>query len=184
MKIIFASDIHGSYAAAKKIISIVEKEKADKLVLLGDLLYHGPRNPLPEEYEPEKVFTLLNQYKEKIIAIRGNCDSEVDQMVLEFPMMADYALLLLDEKEIFITHGHLFSQDNLPTAKEGVMISGHTHVNGVWDVHQDEKHYICMNPGSASLPKEKQEPTYMIYENREFRIMSFDEELQNSYAFK
>ena len=113
MKLMFASDLHGSYYWTQKVIDRFKDERADYLVLLGDLLYHGPRNPLPKEYNPQKVIELLNQIKHQIIAIRGNCDSEVDQMVLQFPMMADYNFIPLEDRKLMITHGHLYSENKL-----------------------------------------------------------------------
>lgn len=170
MKLMFASDIHGSYYYAKKTAEAFEQEHADRLVLLGDLLYHGPRNPLPEDYSPMKVYELLNTMKDKILAVRGNCDSEVDQMVLEFPMMADYAPILADGINIFATHGHLFSEDKLPPLQKNlVIIHGHTHVR----VLEKRENYTIINPGSVSLPKDGFQG-YTIYENREFVQKAFD----------
>ena len=171
MKIMFASDIHGSYDAAKKIKNAYEAERADKLVLLGDLLYHGPRNPFPAEYNPQKVFELLNTVKNELLCVRGNCDSEVDQMVLEFPIRADYALLECDSITMFLTHGHLFDENNTPPVKDGdVIISGHTHI----PLAHKKDGIVFLNPGSAALPKENYEKSYMIYENRKFIIKTFD----------
>lgn len=171
MKIMFASDIHGSYDAAKKIKNAYESEGAQKLVLLGDLLYHGPRNPFPDEYAPQKVSELLNSIKSELLSVRGNCDSEVDQMVLDFPIVADYALLCVDDITMFLTHGHLFDENNLPPVKSGdVIISGHTHVPRA--VKNGE--IVFLNPGSAALPKENFEKSYMIYNDKTFVIKDFD----------
>ena len=170
MKIMFASDIHGSYSSAQKIADAYEKEGAARLILLGDLLYHGPRNPLPKKYNPQAVAALLNAYKNDILCVRGNCDSEVDQMLLDFPIMADYSLLSADGLDMFLTHGHLYNEQQLPPLKNGsIFISGHTHVpravkNG---------NYVFLNPGSASLPKEDFKKSYMIYENATFVIKDF-----------
>ncbi|MFI3230674.1 MAG: phosphodiesterase [bacterium] len=172
MKLIFASDIHGSNFYCNKLKDIVLQENPDKLILLGDLLYHGPRNPLPQDYNPELVFNSLNSIKEKILAVRGNCDSEVDQMVLEFPMMADYALLSVDGLTLFLTHGHLYNTSQLPFLEDDthILIHGHTHVNIIQKL---EKGYY-INCGSLSMPKENQENTYMLYENKKFMIKNLD----------
>ena len=171
MKIMFASDIHGSSARAQKIADTYAREGADRLVLLGDILYHGPRNPLPEEYNPQKVAQILNLLKQDILCVRGNCDSEVDQMLLDFPIMAPYALLEADGHTMFLTHGHLYNEEQLPPIKEGdIFINGHTHVPCAVQKNKN----IFLNPGSVSLPKNDFEPSYMIYENDVFTIYSFD----------
>ena len=172
MKILFASDLHGSAAACRKVLARARAEEADRLFLLGDLLYHGPRNDLPEEYAPKQVFALLNESPLTPLCVRGNCDAEIDQMVLKFPIMADYALLPLSEKHCaFITHGHLFNRGNPPPHAPGdVLIHGHTHVHGIWN----EGDYTRINPGSAALPKEGQAPTYLIYEDGVFTIRLLD----------
>ena len=119
MKYMFASDIHGSAYYCRKMLDAFEKEGAERLVLLGDLLYHGPRNDLPKEYAPKQVIPMLNAMKDKIYAVRGNCEAEVDQMVLEFPVMADYCILSIDGKTLYATHGHVYNQNNLPPLCEG-----------------------------------------------------------------
>ncbi|MBE5802720.1 MAG: phosphodiesterase [Clostridiales bacterium] len=174
MKILFASDLHGSASACEKILKKLETENVDRFVLLGDLLYHGPRNDLPDRYAPKEVFAMLNQCQMTPLCVRGNCDAEVDQMVLEFPMMADYALLPLDGGRCaFVTHGHLFNTENPPPHKPGdVLIHGHTHVHCV--VPQGDYTYI--NPGSTSLPKEGQAPSYMVYEDGAFEIRALDDD--------
>ncbi len=172
MKILFASDLHGSAAATEKVLNQVKNEKADRLVLLGDLLYHGPRNDLPERYDPKAVTQMLNDFELTPLCVRGNCDAEVDQMVLTFPIMADYALLPLDNGAFaFITHGHLFNTQTPPPHKAGdLLIHGHTHVHGVWQ----EDDYTYINPGSAALPKENQPRSYMVYEAGVFAIKNLD----------
>ncbi len=172
MKILFASDIHGSASAMEKVLRKLEEEKADRFVLLGDLLYHGPRNDLPDRYAPKEVFGMLNSYPVKPLCVRGNCDAEVDQMVLEFPIMADYALLPLDDGHTaFVTHGHLFNIDNPPPHRPGdVLVHGHTHVHCA--LQQED--YVYINPGSAALPKEGQAPSYMIYEDGTFTVKHLD----------
>ena len=129
MKLMIASDIHGSAYYCEKMIDAFHREKADRLLLLGDILYHGPRNDLPKEYQPKKVIEMLNNMKEELLCVRGNCDTEVDQMVLEFPILADYAILSVNDRTIFATHGHQFNRDNLPMLKEGdILLNGHFHV--------------------------------------------------------
>lgn len=161
-KIMIASDIHGSAFWCEKLLSAFAKEKADKLLLLGDLLYHGPRNPLPDGYNPQKVFDSLNAMKDKIIAVRGNCDSEVDQMVLSFPMMADYAIVDNGVNTLFATHGHLFSDTNPPVLNEtDILLNGHFHTPCFKRL---EKGFYA-NCGSVALPKEGYPHTYLIVEN-------------------
>ncbi|WP_294578342.1 phosphodiesterase [uncultured Thomasclavelia sp.] len=170
MKLMFVSDIHGSAYYAKKAVAAYEQEKADKLILLGDLLYHGPRNDLPKEYAPKQVIKMLNELKKEIIAVRGNCDAEVDQMVLDFPMMADYATIDVDGHHFFLSHGHIFSEEKLPYLNEGdVFVYGHIHK----PVAKYENGIYILNPSSISLPKEGNN-SYGIYENDEFIIKEFD----------
>ena len=127
MKIMFASDIHGSAYYCRRLLDIYGRSGAGRLVLLGDILYHGPRNDLPKEYAPKEVIAMLNPLKDQIYAVRGNCDTEVDQMVLQFPILADYALLVLDGKTFYVTHGHVFNQDHLPPMQAGdILVHGHT----------------------------------------------------------
>ena len=167
MKYLIASDIHGSAYWAERLVAAIESEQPDRIVLLGDLLYHGPRNNLPDAYDPKGVIALLNGVKNELLCVRGNCDAEVDQMVLQFPIMADYALFDLDGRTAFITHGHLFNLDNLPPHKPGdLLIHGHTHVLTV----QEKDGMTYINPGSAALPKEDHPKSYMIYENGVFTI--------------
>lgn len=173
MKILFASDIHGSAYACRKVLQRLKEEKADRFFLLGDLLYHGPRNPLPEEHNPQEVALMLNECSPAPLCVRGNCDAEIDQMLLSFPMMADYALLPLEDGRCaFVTHGHLFSVDNPPPHQPGdVLINGHFHVYCGKAV--EDFHYV--NPGSAALPKENQEKSYMVYENGVFTMKALED---------
>lgn len=165
MKWMIASDIHGSEVYCKALLSAYEREGATRLLLLGDLLYHGPRNDLPYGYAPKAVIALLNGKKEEILCVRGNCDAEVDQMVLDFPIMADYAILNEDKLTIFATHGHIHNEKNLPQMKKGsILLNGHTHVPKC-TVHEN---YIYMNPGSVSIPKENSHHGYMTLENGVF----------------
>lgn len=171
MKYLFASDIHGSAYYCRKLLDAFREEQAERLVLLGDLLYHGPRNDLPREYVPKEVIALLNEHKNKIYAVRGNCEAEVDQMVLEFPVMADYCILSVDGRTFYATHGHIYNQDNLPPLQEGdILIHGHTHVLKA----QQMDGYILLNPGSVSIPKEGNPATYAVLENSIFTIKDFD----------
>ena len=171
MKYLFASDIHGSAYYCRKLLDAFREEQAERLVLLGDLLYHGPRNDLPREYASKEVIALLNEHKNKIYAVRGNCEAEVDQMVLEFPVMADYCILSVDGRTFYATHGHIYNQDNLPPLQEGdILIHGHTHVLKA----QQMDGYILLNPGSVSIPKEGNPATYAVLENSIFTIKDFD----------
>lgn len=173
MKILIASDLHGSAYYCEKLVELANKENPDKILLLGDLLYHGPRNDLPRDYAPKKVIPMLNGMKDKIIAVRGNCDAEVDQMVLEFPIMADYTTLCLESgKPLFATHGHLFSPENLPPLQEkSAFIFGHVHVkHAEW-----QNDTLILNPGSLSIPKDGSN-SYMIYENGVFTAYTLDGE--------
>jgi len=165
MKLLIASDIHGSAHYCKKLLEAFDREGADKLLLLGDVLYHGPRNDLPEGYAPKEVIAMLNPLKSKLLCVRGNCDTEVDQMVLDFPVLADYALLNFGEKTIYATHGHNYNEATLPPLCMGdILLHGHTHVPKC----TDHGFYIYMNPGSVSIPKENSPHSYMTYEDGTF----------------
>lgn len=171
MKYMFASDIHGSAYYCRKMLEAYGRSKAVRLILLGDFLYHGPRNELPRDYDPKQVLAMLNEYKDEIYAVRGNCDSEVDQMVLEFPMMADYSLLSLNGKTIYATHGHIYNEENLPPMKPGdVLIHGHTHL----PVAKSMGDCYLLNPGSTSLPKGGNPNSYGILDGGVFTIRDFD----------
>ena len=174
MKYFIASDIHGSAYYCKKMLEAYDREQADRMVLLGDILYHGPRNDLPREYAPKEVIPLLNERREDILAVRGNCDAEVDQMVLEFPIMADYAVIQLKKgRQIYLSHGHVYNEKNLPPMKEGdVFLQGHTHV-----LRAERKNgIIFLNPGSVSIPKEGNPPTYAVLEKGVFTVKTFENE--------
>ena len=157
-----ASDIHGSAYWCRKLLDRFHAEKADRLLISGDILYHGPRNDLPLEYDPKAVISLLNPLKDLLLCVRGNCDSEVDQMVLEFPIMAEYAFLSIDGIDIFATHGHKYGSDNPPPHSKGtVLLCGHTHLPKI----SEHETYTYINPGSISIPKEGSPNSYMIFEN-------------------
>ena len=171
MKLLIASDIHGSAFWCRKLLEAAEAESPDKLILLGDLLYHGPRNDLPQGYAPKEVIPMLSAWQEKILAVRGNCEAEVDQMVLPFPCMADYALLEADGITFYLTHGHLWNPDRLPPLPAGtVFLSGHTHVK--LDVTKDG--IRCLNPGSVSIPKDGSH-SCIVFENGEFLTRILEE---------
>lgn len=171
MKLMIASDIHGSAYYCEKMINAYNNEYADKLLLLGDILYHGPRNDLPKEYAPKKVLAMLNEMKQEILCVRGNCDTEVDQMVLEFPVLAEYGFFYDRGRMFYITHGHKYNPDNLPMLKKGdILLTGHTHIPA-FDVYDD---YVYVNPGSVSIPKKESEHSYLIYEDGKFIFKNLD----------
>ena len=175
MKLLICSDIHGDLDSMKRVISAYENEDADKLVILGDLLYHGPRNDLPPTSAPKAVIEILNAHREDIISVRGNCDTEVDQMVLSFPILSDYSVIYTDGLTLFLTHGHKLNPDNPPPLGHGeILLTGHTHVQKCVEFG-DGNFYI--NPGSVALPKENNPRTYMIYENRCFTLKTFEGEI-------
>lgn len=161
MKLLIASDIHGSAKWCKKLVDAFFGEGADKLLLLGDILYHGPRNPLPDDYAPMQVAEMLNGIKESIICVRGNCDSEVDQMVLNFPLTPDYAAVYTNKLRIYLSHGH---REAPPLSIGDVYITGHTHV----PLNTQENGYYHLNPGSISLPKESSSRGYILFDNGTF----------------
>ena len=166
MKFLIASDIHGSAKYCKMLIDAFYKENADKLLLLGDILYHGPRNDLPDGHAPKEVIALLNPLKEKILCVRGNCDCEVDQMVLDFPILADYAVIPVKDRLIYATHGHKFGCDSpMPFNKGDVLLNGHTHVPKC----EDKGDFIYLNCGSVSIPKENSCHSYMTLEDNVFK---------------
>ena len=163
MKIMIASDIHGSAFYCRELLAAFEREKADRLLLLGDVLYHGPRNDLPKEYAPKEVIALLNAMKNKILCVRGNCDTEVDQMVLEFPILADYCILYAGKRMIYATHGHVYHMTSLPPLQNGdILLHGHTHIPA-WTEFGENNLYL--NPGSVSIPKEGSVHGYMVLED-------------------
>lgn len=174
MKILIASDIHGSAYYCRKLLEAWDRENPDKTVLLGDLLYHGPRNELPKEYDPKQVIPLLNDRRDSLLCVRGNCDTEVDQMVLEFPIMADYAWIAADECRIFATHGHVYNTKNLPPLRAGeILLHGHTHVPA-WEDHGIFRYF---NPGSVSIPKGDSSPMYMMLDNGVFTWKTLNGEI-------
>ena len=168
MRLMIASDLHGSVFYTKKLLEAFCREKCGRLLLLGDILYHGPRNALPAEYDPKTLAGMLNEKKKNLLAVRGNCDTEVDQMVLEFPILADYAVILLGERMLYAAHGHR-GMKNLPLQNGDLFLQGHTHVPAC----QEENGILRMNPGSVSMPKENSHHQYMLYEDGIFLWKDF-----------
>lgn len=178
MKLMIASDIHGSALYCERMLAAYHREKADRLLLLGDILYHGPRNDLPEGYAPKEVIAMLNPLKDEVLCVRGNCDTEVDQMVLHFPIMADYCFLEIPGGStpgegmltVFATHGHVYNPHHLPPMRSGdILLNGHTHVPACDEIcGEGGKKIVYLNPGSVSIPKEDSPHSYMICENGEF----------------
>ena len=169
MKLFIASDIHGSAKYCRQMLEAFEREGADKLVLLGDILYHGPRNPLPEEYSPAEVVEMLSAVKQKILCVRGNCDAEIDLSLLPFPV-TDYTAVCTDGVNIYFSHGH---RDVPAFSSDDVYITGHTHIS--FNVLESPGYYH-LNPGSVSLPKEESARGYILYENRKFSFKTLEGE--------
>ena len=179
MKLMIASDLHGSAPACRKLLDIFAASGADRLILLGDLLYHGPRNNLPEGYDPKAVIAMLSEYADKLFCVRGNCDTEVDQMVLPFPILAETALLFVDGRTWFAAHGHRAGAN--PTAKDlpklpagSVVLTGHTHIPVL---ETNENGILLLNPGSTSIPKGGFAPSYATYEDGNFVVVSLNGEI-------
>lgn len=181
MKWFIASDIHGSAYYCERLLNCFKSENADRILLLGDILYHGPRNDLPREYAPKSVIQMLNEHKEKILCVRGNCDAEVDQMVLDFPVLADYAVLDAGKHLIYATHGHIYNEKNLPPLCDGdILLHGHTHIPKC----VAKENYVYMNPGSISIPKDDSWHGYMTFENGAFLWKDIDGNIKNEYRFE
>ena len=171
MKLMIASDIHGSAYYCRKMIEAYKNEKAEKLLILGDILYHGPRNDLPCEYAPKEVIGMLNPMADELLCVRGNCDTEVDQMVLDFPVLAEYAFFYVNGRTVFATHGHNFNPANPPKIKKGdILLNGHTHV----PAFEETEKFIYVNPGSVSIPKENSEHGYIILEDNTLTWKNLD----------
>lgn len=171
MKLFFISDIHGSVYYLQKALERFLEEEADYIVILGDILYHGARNPLSLEYDAKKVTEIINGYADKIIAVRGNCDSEVDQMVLDFPIMSTYSNILYNNRRLFLTHGHIYNEDNMPKLNDGdLFIYGHYHIPRA----EKKGDVYFINPGSITLPKENSPHTYGVLDGDMFRIKDID----------
>ena len=171
MKLVIASDIHGSAFWCRKLLEVAAKEQPDHLILLGDILYHGPRNDLPRDYAPKQVIPMLGEWAEKILCVRGNCEAEVDRMVLNFPCLAEYSVLMADGKTFYLTHGHHKNPQDLPALpQDSIFLYGHTHVK----FDQVVDGIRCLNPGSVSIPKDGSH-SCMVYENGEFRVVTLEE---------
>ena len=182
MRLLIASDIHGDAECCRAMLDAAERENAEKILILGDILYHGPRNDLPAGYAPKAVIEMLNRSADKLLCVRGNCDTEVDQMVLSFPVLSDTAFVYDgDEKlTLFMSHGHKYSPDALPPLPAGtIFLYGHTHVLG----KTDRGGIPCVNPGSVSLPKNNNPKTYAIYEGASIEIKTFGGEIIEKYNF-
>ena len=178
MKFLIASDLHGSASACQKLLAAFAREGADRLVLLGDILYHGPRNDLPDAYAPKEVIALLSPLADRILAVRGNCDTEVDQMVLPFPILADYAVIPVGERLMYLTHGHKYGEATPPPmAKGDILLQGHTHVAGI----KEKEGFTLLNPGSLSIPKENTPRGYVLLEDGLFSFRHLDS--GEEYAF-
>lgn len=177
MKLLLASDIHGSAYYTHLLMERIESEKPDQILLLGDLLYHGPRNDLPKDYAPKEVLEMLNSLKDKVIAVRGNCEAEVDQMVLEFSCMSDFTTLTLQQgASLFATHGHLWNPENMPAFKSNIFCYGHTHIKQLEFVGDT----LMVNPGSISIPKDGSHSFAVITENDiELKDLTSDTTLLN-----
>ena len=179
MKLMIASDIHGSAYWCERLLQAFHEEGAEKLLLLGDILYHGPRNDLPRDYAPKRVIGMLNAIKDRILCVRGNCDTEVDQMVLEFPVLADYCILFEAGRTVYATHGHVYNESKLPPLSRGdVLLHGHTHVPRCTE-HEE---YLYLNPGSVSIPKEDSPNGYMTLENGALEWKAFDGGVWKKYT--
>ena len=172
MKWMIASDIHGSAYFCRQLLEAMEREQADRLLLLGDILYHGPRNDLPKDYAPKAVLAMLNEQKDRIFCVRGNCDTEVDQMVLEFPILADYCILTVGNRLVYATHGHNHNVNALPPLQPGdILLHGHTHIPA-WEPFGSGSLYL--NPGSVSIPKAGSDNSYMTLEENRCLWKSLD----------
>ena len=166
MKLMIASDIHGSAKWCAALLDAWRAERPGRLVLLGDLLSHGPRNDLPDDYAPKRVIGMLNGVAPQLLCVRGNCEAEVDQMVLKFPVMADYAVLFVDSRALYLTHGHIHNADNPPPLQPGdALLCGHTHVPGLRRCGD----FVCANPGSVAIPKDGAPHSYAVLEDGEMR---------------
>lgn len=180
MKLMIASDIHGSARFCRELLRAFDMEQTARLLLLGDILYHGPRNALPEEYAPQEVAEMLNSRRDALLCVRGNCDTEVDQMVLDFPIMAEYCLLWLGERMVFATHGHRFNKDALPPLTTGdILLHGHTHVPA-WEKCAGGNLYL--NPGSVSIPKGGSGRGYMLLSENEAVWKTLDGGIFHAYS--
>ena len=171
MKYLIVSDIHGSLPALEQVLRVYEEEHCEMMLILGDILNYGPRNRIPEGIDPKGIADRLNAMKENIVAVRGNCDSEVDQMLLQFPMMADYALVIDNGRRMFLTHGHVYNEENRPALVNDVFVYGHTHL---WKLERDSEGRIVCNLGSITFPKGGNEPTFATCDDGHIAIRRLD----------
>lgn len=180
MKFMIASDIHGDAGYTRRLLAAFDNERANRLLLLGDILYHGPRNDLPPQYAPKEVIALLNPLRDRLLCVRGNCDTEVDQMVLDFPILADYAVIPAGDRLIYATHGHVYNTQNPPPLCRGdILLHGHTHVPVAVPFGNDN---VYLNPGSVSIPKEDSPHGYMIFDGNAFLWKTLDGDVYKEYT--
>lgn len=177
MKLMILSDVHGFTEPLNKALEYFDREQCSHILFLGDALYHGPRNAFDESYNAAATAEVLNRYSDKILAVRGNCDSEVDQMVLSYPLMSDYHIVLDGERKIFFTHGHIYNRDVMPPLNKGdIFASGHTHVAEIEEIDE----IIHFNPGSVSLPRRETLPSFGLYDGSELKVISLEGEVLQS----
>lgn len=178
MKVVVVSDIHGSSYYAKRLEEIVEKENPEKVVLLGDLYYHGPRNDLSQEYAPMKVAEVLNKMKDKLLVVRGNCDAEVDEMISEFEFK-DHILININGKNFYFTHGHKYNIENIPYDDFDIMIYGHIHQGFI----EKKEQFLFANPGSISLPKGMSKHSYILFDENNIILKDVDGNIITEYKY-
>lgn len=171
MKYLLVSDIHGCLPTLEQVLDFYDRNQYDMLLILGDILNYGPRNRIPEGIDPKGIVELLNKRKDSIVAVRGNCDAEVDQMLLEFPIMSDYAIIVDGGRRMFITHGHVYNEQNCPVLAHDIFVYGHTHL---WKLEPAENDGIVCNLGSITFPKGGNEPTFATYDDGKMRIRRMD----------
>ena len=181
MKYLIISDIHGDVSSATFLQTTAQQIQPDRILCLGDILYHGPRNDLPEQYAPKRVIPIMNAMKDQMIAVRGNCDAEVDQMVLDFPCMSDYNVIPFGSRNIFMSHGHIYSPEHLPALKENdIFLSGHTHI----PTAGKKNNIYLLNPGSITLPKSGHPRTYAILDEHSFTIYTMNQDMYMKIDFE
>ena len=173
MKLLFFSDVHGVPSTLERLFEHAAELKPDMMVLLGDALYHGPRNGVPGWYDPQKVAELLNEHREHILAVRGNCDADVDQFLLKFPIMADFSEIITDSARFFVTHGHLWNAANVPPVPQGTILAhGHTHIP---EIRLLPEGVTLFNPGSISLPKRNFPPTFGFFDGTSLTVRRLED---------
>lgn len=181
MRYLVVSDIHGSLEGVSVLEKAMEKHDVSNIICLGDILYHGPRNAIPADYDPKQVITIMNRYWHAIIAVRGNCDAEVDQMVLDFPITADANVFHLGQRRVFLSHGHIYGLDHLPKLEPGdIFLFGHTHLPMI----EEQNGYYLLNPGSCGIPKGGHPRTYAILDDHTFTIYTFEHNVYLEITFQ